>query len=328
MPVIKRQLERMRVIDELLTRKTYPDITKIMGKCREYNIGVASRTVEKDIMDMKLPEPLGYNAPIRYDLSKKGYYYEDPEFSIDNLPLKDEEIDALIASANFLQRFKGASVFKNYSGAIEKIQKKLNVNRKTDISFVEFEQHPPLKGIEFLDELIDSIQHKRVLRIEYQKYADEKPSPRIIHPVYLKEYRGFWYLIGSKGHAEFVTLALDRIKDIVIQPALKYNSGPFNANEYYKYVVGVNVGNEIKPEKVVVSFLKGTGFYIEAQPLHHSQKLNKSKGDEMTFEFEVNINHEFISEIFKWMPLVRVEKPVSLKKKFISMLKEGLQQME
>lgn len=40
------------------------------------------------------PEP-GYYAPIRYDRQKCGYYFENPEYSICNIQLAEEDIDAI-----------------------------------------------------------------------------------------------------------------------------------------------------------------------------------------------------------------------------------------
>ncbi len=44
---------------------------------------------------MRYDPYLGYLAPIRWDRVRQAYYYDDPDYSIDQLPINSDEMDSL-----------------------------------------------------------------------------------------------------------------------------------------------------------------------------------------------------------------------------------------
>jgi len=69
---------------------------KLIDFCKEalYKKHIGKRTIAEDIRAMRNDEYLGYFAPIKYDRYKNGYYYEYPDYSIDNIPINNEELQA------------------------------------------------------------------------------------------------------------------------------------------------------------------------------------------------------------------------------------------
>ena len=109
MPANKYALIRYRVIDRVIGNKynPYPSMEDLMEACSEA-IGkqVSKSTIEKDIYAMKNDMSLGYEAPIKYSKNYQGYFYEDPDFTIRDVPLSDEEVDAIQFAAKTLFQFK------------------------------------------------------------------------------------------------------------------------------------------------------------------------------------------------------------------------------
>ena len=89
MPKNKEALIRYRVINRSLKDFQYVTKEKMIQACEDtldiHPIG--ERTIDGDIHDMRFDNGLGYFAPIKYDRTKRAYYYEDPDYSIDNIPL-------------------------------------------------------------------------------------------------------------------------------------------------------------------------------------------------------------------------------------------------
>jgi hypothetical protein len=44
---------------------------------------------------MRYDSRLGYNAPIKMDRVNRVYYYEDENYSIDNIPLSEDELESI-----------------------------------------------------------------------------------------------------------------------------------------------------------------------------------------------------------------------------------------
>ena len=69
MPISKSAYRRYKIIDLIIrnTSKPYPSIEDIQDACLDkLDFFPSENTIEKDIKNMKLPEPDGFDAPIKY----------------------------------------------------------------------------------------------------------------------------------------------------------------------------------------------------------------------------------------------------------------------
>jgi hypothetical protein len=70
----------------------YPSPEKLLEQIeRILDQRISKETLLKDIREMKKSSDLGFNAPIKYSQSHKGYYYEDPNYTIKRFPIDYEE---------------------------------------------------------------------------------------------------------------------------------------------------------------------------------------------------------------------------------------------
>ncbi|MEI6884194.1 MAG: WYL domain-containing protein [Bacteroidota bacterium] len=304
MPLSKNSFARYQVIDACLRNKQrrFPNINVLLEKCQErLDRSISRSTIEKDLRAMKdLPEP-GYYAPIAFDKENNGYYYTDPSYSINNIQVKDEDIDAIEMAATMLSRYREFHVVKRYAEAIDRILDVVNVRRI--LSKDEFEQYVQLekpvytRGADYIEPVIRSIQDKTVLRIAHQPFSESHPQTRTVHPYLLKEHNGRWYLVGlDETENDIRTFGLERILSIGQEPGLKFRQVKFNAREYFKYTVGV-IAPQSKPPKIQLECSKQQAQYLITKPMHESQVVIREKKDSVVFGFEVHPTWEFIAMI-------------------------------
>ncbi|MDP1621278.1 MAG: hypothetical protein Q8M08_02960 [Bacteroidales bacterium] len=88
MPANKYALIRYRVINRCLKDFQFASMDKLIQVCEDAlsMSPISERTIYQDLKDMREDDQLGYNAPIKLNRDK-GYYYDDPDYSIDNIPL-------------------------------------------------------------------------------------------------------------------------------------------------------------------------------------------------------------------------------------------------
>ena len=94
MPHIKNALIRYRIIYRMLRNKykPFPSKEALRTACEESLFGsesgahICASTIEKDLFTMKME----HDAPIRYSKKNGGYFYEDPDFSINDVPLSED----------------------------------------------------------------------------------------------------------------------------------------------------------------------------------------------------------------------------------------------
>jgi predicted DNA-binding transcriptional regulator YafY len=328
MPKNKEALIRYRVINRCLIEKTYATKQELKEACERaldiYPIG--ERTIDADINAMRYDEALGYNAPIKIDRINKTYYYDNPNYSIDNIPLNEEELDSIVFASKLLEQFKEVQVFSTFKGSVQKIVEAINVYRHTSVDeyrdFIEFEKVEEQIGTEYIEPIMQALRNKDVLTIMYKRFNAPRSVSHVIHPYLLKEYRNRWYLIGYHDkYKEIRTYSLDRIEEIQVENHIKYIDTGFDAKKYYENVIGISVLDE-DPVEIHIAFTELQAQYIITQPLHHSQELVSEAKDRYVFKYFLVPNFEFYQQILGWGDEVEVLFPKVVRDKIQCFVKK------
>jgi predicted DNA-binding transcriptional regulator YafY len=332
MPKNKDALMRFRIINNCLLNgkiKTREEILEAMYQTLGKKVSV--RTLAGDIKAMREDTELGYLAPIRCDKKQNnGYYYTDKNYSIDNLPLSKDEIDALSFAAALLEQYKRIGIFGKFTGAVEKIVDVVKIRRNMAAEqfeqYVEFESAPLIKGSEFIEPLLLSIKNKNVLQIVYQSFSSNHPKHYTLHPFFLKEYRNRWYLTGLDEEKQGITtLGLERILEATVNPNLFYTNQPFCPKTYFGNIIGVSVFNQSNvPEKIVIHFDPQQAQYIKTQPLHSSQQILEENSEGTKVQYLLCPNYELKSYLLSLGKACKVLQPQSLQDELARMATEIL----
>lgn len=300
MSQIKNAQLRYRIIDRCMRDKYKPFPTKenLRQACEEalYGEGIGANicdsTIEKDLFAMRMD----HDAPIKYSKREKGYYYEDENYSIDNIPLSEDDIEAIKFATQTLMQFKDVSMFKQFGFAIDKIFDRVHIAQNpTEDSvenYVQFETVPETEGTEFLAPILNAIKEKKIVTFDYTSFVSKKTKSRKVLPLLLKEYRNRWYLICySLGKQKIITFGLDRMSDLLVSEEYFFDDIKFDPDIYFKHSIGIT-SFEDKPKKIVFKLDKIGSKYIESQPIHESQKLIKEGKKRNTFQINVLLSEE------------------------------------
>ncbi len=320
MPTNKHALIRYRVINRCLKDFTYTSKERLVEACSDaLSYNVSPRTILQDIKDMKEDDHLEFKAPIVLEKGK-GYFYEDPDYSIDNIPLNADEVTALAFASTMLDQFRNVQIFSKSSAAVQKIVDIMNVRRIAEeenlFPFVEFEQTVSAGGSEYLETIIKAIRDQQVIRLKYKKFGEEKGAIHLMHPYLVRQYRSRWYVIGLKHDTamEIRTFSLDRIVEMPEVTDLEYVDIGFNTREHYKSVIGiVSPGPDEEPVDVVLKFSKAQAWYVITQPIHPSQKVTWNE-DHVIVELHIIPTYELTMLIMSWAYEVEVLQPQNLRK--------------
>ena len=207
---------------------------------------VSVRTVQLDIQMMR-SDRLGYEAPIEvYD--RKYYRYSDPEYSISNRPLTENDINIFNRTIDLLRQFDEFDPYHEMVDVINRLQDKVaSVGKRKAI--VDFERNPDLKGLSFLNPLYDAIAAKTTINVYYRSFNSREPKEFIIFPHLLKEYRNRWFVFGSRaGDLKIFNLALDRIVDFHQCLEIPYQENPDFGDDYFEDMVGVTKHDRLERE--------------------------------------------------------------------------------
>lgn len=308
MPANKYALLRYRIIDRSIRnpRKPYPSKEDLRVACEEALYGsngehISTSTIDKDLWAMRNEGELGFYAPIKFSKEYKGYFYEDPEYTISEVPLNDDDLDAIRLAAETLFQFKEIPLFAQFDAAIEKIMDRMKISSadKQEVAheIIQFERAEDYKGSEFLEPLFRACSANQVVKFDYQKFNSEEKSNYMLEPYLLKEYRSRWYIIGREEKRGVVrTFSLDRIVNLQLQEKFFSAKHGFDTKQFFEHSVGITVTDE-KPEKVGLKFYERLAPYIMSQPLHPSQVVLKADNGQLEMEIHVLITVELVSTI-------------------------------
>jgi predicted DNA-binding transcriptional regulator YafY len=330
----KNALIRYKTIDKCLQnpyRKwTLEDLIDACSEALyEYegrDINVSKRTIQLDIQLMR-SDKLGYNAPIEvYD--RKFYRYEDPDYSITDIPLNESDMHVLSETVEMLKQFKDFSLFSELGGIIQRLEDKVYAEKTHRPAIIHLDKNDRLKGLEHLDTLYQAILKKIVLKITYQSFKSRTASTFTYHPYILKEYNNRWFLIGKKSKQKSIlTLALDRIQHIDYDSKTAYLNESFDGDEYYKNTIGVTVMDAKHVERVVIKVEPRHAPYILTKPMHHSQQVLKELDNGgVIIELLVHPNYELERMILGFGDYVQVLRPTRMRRQIQQRLENGLEQ--
>jgi len=333
MPVNRNALIRYRTIDNCLkNRQRSWTLEDLIDACSEalyeyegIDKGVSRRTVQMDLQLMR-SDKLGYNAPILV-LENKYYTYEDPAYSITNIPLTDQDLGKLTEVIEILRQFKGFSHFHELSGMVQRLESKVYSAKTNTGTVIDFEKNENLKGIEHIDTLYKAIINKKAILLKYQSFKARSANDFVFHPYYLKEYRNRWFVLGvKKRDSPILNLALDRILSIE-DCSLKYiTRKDFKPEEYFKHVIGVSVSPNARNERVLFYADRETAPYIVTKPLHSSQEIIEATTDGTIFAINVQLNFELEREILGFGNRIRVLAPEYFRRQIKENLSQALDQ--
>ena len=336
MPANKYALLRYRIIDRCISNDASPYPTKddLRLACEEALYGsdgdrVSESTIEKDLWAMRNEGDLGYYAPIAYSKTHKGYYYEEEGYTINDINLNDDDLEALHFAAETFLQFRDIPIFKTYQQAIDKVVARLKISPdeqlREDAAYIQFEEAPAVEGMDHLAPLAEAIRGHQLVKIEYEKFSDGSIKPHDVHPYLLKEYRNRWYLISFEPSSDdFRTYALDRIRSLKVSKRTFEPDDSFSSDRFFKHSIGITELDS-DPQHVVLKCQPTLGKYFETQPLHHSQKLTK-KQDHTVIELDVLVTYELVSEILCQGPSIEVISPDSLRERISESIEAALRQ--
>lgn len=332
MPVNRNALIRYRTIDNCLkNRHRRWTLDDLIDACSEalyeyegIDKGVSRRSIQMDIQFMR-SDKLGYNAPITV-LEKKYYTYEDPDYSITNIPLTDQDLGKLTEVVGILKQFKGFNHFRELSGMVQRLENKIYAARTNTEPVIDFEKNEHLKGLEHIEALYQAIIKPCSVELCYQSFKARSANTFTFHPHYLKEYRNRWFVLGvKKKKSAILTLALDRIVSIEeCDKTYVPKDKDFVLPEFFKNVLGVTVNPDGKAERVLLFADGQAAPYISTKPIHHSQQTVETLVNGTVFSLHVQLNYELEREILGFGDRVRVLAPERLKRRIKECLSHAL----
>lgn len=327
----QEMLFRIRVIDNCLrkasqkwTRDTLADACneqawEYLDLERNYTI----LTISRDLKRMKAEPPSGYGAPIEWDAQLKTYRYTDADYSIDLLPLFQEDINLLEETLGLIQSAPYFELDNGLSTLADRIAERLKLKRnRSELPPVVFSHSQKVQGQGWIPLLYEAVIRKHCVVLEYQPF-EEPLSRQVVSPYLLREYNRRWFLIGySHKYHKIRTYALDRVQGAERYLLEQFYLQPgFNPKTYFDPVIGVSIPEDRQLEEVRIKVTPLRAKYLITKPIHHSQKLLEQTETYSILSIRVIPNIEFERFLLSMGEEAVVEQPSWLRHQIAERLK-------
>ncbi len=140
-------------------------------------------------------------------------------------------------------------------------------------------QPVPSEG-EYLKMVIEAMKKSVRIAVDYRKYGTDKPNHLNFEPYCLKLFKQRWYILGhfhrdataEKPESDyFGVFSFDRIQNMRLTD-VKFRIDPeFDAQDYFNECYGVLVGDDTKPQRIVIRAYGYERYYMRDLPVHKSQ---------------------------------------------------------
>lgn len=304
MPINKNAYIRYRILDRCFRNKFRRyRINELIEACSdELGYKISRRQIYNDINFMESDS--GWNIPLIKKRSGNEVYYRygDPDFSIEDKPLTDEESQQLKTLIAALGRFRGLPNNEWMEEVISNLEFRFNIGGRKE-SVIGFEQNPYLKGLEHLSQIIDATANHQPLKIAYHNYKNGgRDITFTIHPYYIKQYNNRWFLFGlDNDKCCIANLALDRIVSLTVAEGLRFTPNKtIDFGHYFDDVIGVTIPKGVEPIDICLRFSESRFLYVTSKPLHNSQRTVDP--DKRIISIKVKPNNELEQQILAFGP--------------------------
>ncbi len=322
---------RYQVIDRRLRnpdiRNHWEDLAEACAMAAaEYTgkrVSPSRRTIAYDIQRMR-SGALGYNAPIGFD-KKNGYYYANPRFSIYNVPISNHVLDECREAVHILRNLTRNEKLFSLQKAIMTLEEKLNLQvDHLQKPVIYFEKSLNEQGQRWLNEVYEKIRLKKVMTVSYRPF-DKTSTTHTLSPYFIKEYNNRWYVIGYEHIMQkIINIAMDRFEGVQASLQSFIPADHLDHDTMYKYVYGVTIPEQVKPEKIVFKAKTLLSRYLDTKPIHDSQCNLHSDVNGSLFSLFVVVNYEIRHKLLSYGADIEVLEPQSLRHEMMENAKKTL----
>ncbi len=316
----KNQLARFRRIHELLTLRK-GSVVAPDEFCRACDI--SRRTLDNDIAYMRD----AFEAPILWDKSRRGYYYNQPFDLTAQIALNLEDVYRLHLAVETLAQFEHMEGFSGLRETVEKIRRGVNgwVRSSAASSAIYFEP-VTYGGTEHLPLLLRAIEERRKVRFSYQSFRQESPRSCELSPYCIRQYDQRWYVVGDTPQYDYLKpFALERIVGKPqLQPDFFEIPKDFDPIVFFQHIYGIHPAPLSEAQTVVLRFSRLQARYFLSKPFHSYTLLEEDQTG-ATVQMNVCVNIELIRKLASLGAEVSVLAPEDLRVRMAQFHQDALE---
>lgn len=281
----------------------------------EISLECSKDSVEHIIKDMRLY----LDAPIKYDIELKGYFYDkttNPDYELPGLWFNASELYGLFASYQLLSEV-GPGLLESHIAPIkEKLESLIQSKsiQKGDlekrIRILKMAARKP--SPKHFSVVASSLLMRKQLNIKYAGRDRSKPTERTLSPQRLVHYRDNWYIDAwCHMREQLRTFAIDRIEYSRLISTKALDIDEATLKEHFSTAYGIFSGKANKT--ALLKFNSSVAKWVAEEQWHPDQNGQFEFDGSYLLELPYRDQRELIQDILRFGPDVEVLKPEQLR---------------
>lgn len=169
-------------------------------------------------------------------------------------------------------------------------------------------------GRDHLTPILEAMKENKRIMITYKAFGRDKGYTFPLEPYCMKLFENRWYMLGRNNRNEVKLYGLDRLESVEITEETFKLPKDFDAADFFSTAFGIVVGNDAKPERIVLRANEDHKYYLKSLPLHHSQREIEDCGEYADFEFFLAPTYDFVMKLLHYGAMIEVIRPDTLRK--------------
>lgn len=314
----KFRTHRIIQIDKWIRSGCFPSVQQM-----EEEYGVSKRTILRDIEFLKDR----YNAPVVADRTRKGYYYTDPTFMIQNVLLTEGDLFTVSTVMPLMEQYKNTPLEASFKNIMSKIAEMLPNQVTVDTSFLNKDIcfiSDPLPKIEenVFNSIFKAVKIRQVVTFGYKSVGSSDYKFKTFNSYHVLCQKGNWYILGyDHGANNTRVYALSRMKDIKFTGESFEFPKDFDVSKHVDLSFGI-WNNKEEPVEYELLFNSGTANYILEREWHKDQKVEQKEDGSVVLRFKSNQRQQIFSWVLGFGTAVTVINPSTLKEELKAEIKK------
>jgi predicted DNA-binding transcriptional regulator YafY len=305
------RMQRIYRLHQALTSRRHPVSCLIL----QNELECSRASVSRIIAEMRLD----FNAPIEYDRSNNGYYYDLGEGQVFELPglwFSSAELYALLTTQHLLAQVQPGLLdaeLKPVKARIEKILESRHLGSREINQRVHILRMTGRNVMHACFQTVaGALLQRNQLNIEYHGRGSDTVSSRDISPQRLIHYRDNWYL-DAYCHSKHAlrSFAVERITMARVLAVHCLDISENQLDEHYASAYGIFAG--IPAHTAVLRFTTERARWVAEEHWHPNQQGNFLADGRYELHIPYSDSRELVMDILKHGAEVEVVSPEALR---------------